>query len=539
MELRQYFDTLRKWLWLILLSTAIATVASFLATRQQAPIYSASTTLMVGQTLENPNPTGNEVWLSQQLAQTYAELAKRDTVKRAAMKELNLSWLPEYTVSLVPNTQLLEIRVVDVDPVRSRDVANSLANQLILQSPSESDQDRQDRQLYVRQQLDELEENIDSTKGRIGELQGDLSEMFSARQIADTQTQIFALEQKLNGYQANYASLLGFLEGGINTLRVVQEANLPATAIGPQKMMTILLAAAIGLLLAVAAAYFLEYLDDTLKDPDDIKDAIDLSTLGAITRIEGEGPEEKLVTALQPKSPVSEAYRILRTNIQFSALDDPPKTLLVTSSNPTEGKSTTLANLGVVMAQQGQSVVIIDSDLRRPVQHRIFQVPNNAGLTNALLQDKPSATDFLQTTRIDNLKVLTSGPLPPNPAELLGSSRFREMLKDMENQVDIVLLDSPPVLAVTDAAILGRQVDGVLLIIDAGKTRRQMAVSAKDSMEKIGTNILGVVLNRLKPQGSGYYYYYYNRYYTYGEDGTDQKKRRRGPRRPRTDQAKA
>ncbi len=531
MELRQYFNTVRKWWWLIVLATLVATAASFLATRSQPPQYASKTTLMIGRTLENPNPTGNEVWLGQQLAQTYAELAKRDLVRQATMDKLGLTWLPQYVVSLVPNTQLLEIRVIDTNPQRAQAVAAELANQLIERSPSATDRNRQERSEFVSRQLRDLETNIDSTKQRIDELQQQMAGMFSARQIADTQTQIQALEQKMNSYQANYAQLLTFLQGGVNTINIVEPASLSTTPVGPNTNLTILLAAAIGMLLALGAAFLLDYLDDTIKSPDDIRAATDLSTLGAIARIDADKAEEMLVTASLPKSPTAEAYRILRTNIQFSSLDNPPRTLLVTSSNPSEGKSTTLANLAVVMAQQGQRVVVLDTDLRRPTMHRLFQIPNNTGLTNALLQENPSVEGFLQRTQVENLEVLTTGPLPPNPAELLSSARFSALLHDMQQIADVVLLDSPPALAVTDATILARQVDGVVLVVDVGITRRQWLSNAKEALDKAGVHILGVALNRLRPQGSGYQYYYYRRYYTYG-DGDGGNKGGRGGGKP-------
>ncbi len=528
MELRQYFNTLRKWWWLILLATVVATAASFLATRSQPPVFSSKTTLMIGSTLENPNPTGNDVWLGQQLAQTYAEIAKRDVVRQATMQNLGLSWLPEYVVSLVPNTQLLEIRVIDTSPERAQAIASELANQLIARSPAATDPDRQDRREFVSRQLRELEVNIDATKARIDELQQQMAGMFSARQIADTQTQIQALEQKLNSYQANYAQLLTFVQGGANTINVVEPASLSMTPIGPNKGMTILLAAAIGLLLALGAAFLLDYLDDTLKTPDDIRAAMNLSTLGAITRIDVENPGDVLVTATMPKSPTAEAYRILRTNIQFSSLDHPPRTMLVTSTNPSEGKSTTLANLAVVMAQQGQRVVVVDTDLRRPTMHRVFQIPNNVGLTNVLLQEHPSIEDYLQPSQVENLEVMTTGPLPPNPAELLSSARFKAVLDHLATLADVVLLDSPPALAVTDATILARLVDGVILVVDAGMTRRQWAASAKEALDKAGVHILGVALNRLRPQGGAYYYYYYRRYYAYGDAEASERRKRAG-----------
>jgi non-specific protein-tyrosine kinase len=529
MELRQYFNTIRKWLWLIVLATLVATGASFLATREQPAIYSSKTTLIVGSTIENPNPSGNDVWLGQQLAQTYAELAKRDAIRVAARQALGLNWLPQYSVTLVPNTQLLEINVVDTSPERAQAVAQALAQQLIEQSPSAPEREQRERQAFVSKQLQELETNIDATKVRVDELQAQLAGMFSARQIADTQAQIAALEQKLTSYQTNYASLLSFVEGGVNSIRVVEPAVLPTTPIGPNKSMTILLAAAIGMLLALGAAFLLDYLDDTLKTPDDIQSATHLPTLGAIARIDGETVAERLVTVSQPKSPNAEAYRILRTNLLFSAVDNPPRALLVTSSSPSEGKSTTLANLGVVMAQQGQRVVLVDSDLRRPTLHRLFQLPNHAGLTNALLHEHPSALDFMQPTKVENLSVLTTGPLPPNPAELLGSARFGELLKDLRAHTDVILLDSPPALAVTDAPVLARQVDGVLLVVDAGATRRQWAANAQETLNKVGAKVLGVAVNRLKLKGSGYYYYYH--YYYSSEDGDSAKGKRRR-RRP-------
>ncbi len=521
MELRQYFNTIRKWLWLIVLATAVAVVSSFIATRQQPPIYSSKTTLIVGSTIENPNPTGNDIWLGQQLAQTYAELAKRDAIKQGVMQTLGMSWLPEYTVTLVPNTQLLEVNVVDADPLRAQAVAQELARQLIEQSPSAPEREQIDRQAFVNKQLQELEANIDATKARIEELQAQLADMFSARQIADTQTQIAALEQKQASYQTNYTALLSFVSGGANSIRVVEPASLPTAPIGPNKGLTIVLAAAIGLLLALGAAFLLDYLDDTIKTPEDVQSATHLATLGAIARIEGETASEKLVTVSQPKSPNAEAYRILRTNLLFSAVDNPPRTLLVTSASPGEGKSTTLANLGVVMAQQGQRVVLIDSDLRRPTLHRLFQAPNATGLTSALLHEHPSAAPFLQATNVENLSLLTTGPLPPNPAELLGSARFGELLRELQTHADVILLDSPPALAVTDAPVLARQVDGVLLVVDAGATRRQWAANAQETLSKVGAKVLGVALNRLQPGSSGYYYYYHYYYDSRGEDGGD------------------
>jgi len=214
---------------------------------------------------------------------------------------------------------------------------------------------------------------------------------------------------------------------------------------------------------------------------------------------------EALVALVDPTSPAAEAYRQLRTNIQFSSLDRPLRTLLVTSSGPDEGKSTTLANLAVTMANTGTKVLLVDCDLRRPSLHEIFCVGNEQGLTTMILgstSDLPAAE-----SGVPNLRVLPSGPLPPNPSELLASQRMAEVLELLKGQADVILFDSPPVVAVTDAAVLAQRVDGVLLVLRAGKTRREMAQRAKAVLEKVNANLLGVVLNNVKYDADLHRYY--------------------------------
>lgn len=220
----------------------------------------------------------------------------------------------------------------------------------------------------------------------------------------------------------------------------------------------------------------------------------------------GVNGRERLITFTNPRSPIAEAYRQLRTNIQFSSLDKPLKSLLVTSTSPEEGKSTTLANLAITIAQTGSKVILADCDLRRPSIHSIFGLSNSTGLTSLVL-DSSSRRVPLQESGIDNLSVLPSGPLPPNPSELLGSKRMGEVIDLLEAEADLVLFDSPPVIAVTDAAILATRVDGVLLVVNAGKTKRELAKKAKALLEKVNANLLGVVLNNVKFDSSLHHYY--------------------------------
>ena len=273
--------------------------------------------------------------------------------------------------------------------------------------------------------------------------------------------------------QTNYTALLSNTQQGArNTLSTLEPAPLPTAPIGPNKSATILLAAAIGFILAAAAAYLLEYLDDTMKNPEDVQKALGLTTLGAVPVIKLDDGSE-LVVVSQSQSPVSEAYRVLRTNLQFAAVGRTLDTLMVTSPGPGEGKSMTTANLAAALAQGGRRVILVDGDLHRPRQHRVFGLRNNTGLTTALIANVAgSLDDMLQDTGVTGLRVLTSGPLPPNAAELLGSTRMHELLVELHTRADVVVIDSPPVTALSDAAVLAMQTDGVLLVLDAGKTRR-------------------------------------------------------------------
>jgi capsular exopolysaccharide synthesis family protein len=212
-----------------------------------------------------------------------------------------------------------------------------------------------------------------------------------------------------------------------------------------------------------------------------------------------------LITLTDPRSPVSEAYRTLRTNLSFTGLDEPIRTLVVTSPAPDEGKSTTIANLAVTMAQGGRTTILVDCDLRRPTLHTLFDLKPEPGLTNLLLEE--NGQPALQPTMVDGLQLLSSGPLPPNPADLLGSHKIDQIIATLLDRADIVLFDAPPVIAVTDATVLGAKVDGVLLVISAGKTRREHAERAKEMLEKANVRIFGAALtNAPKDSSIGGYY---------------------------------
>lgn len=519
MELRQYFSILGKWLWFIVLSVVIASGASYFASRAARPLYSTKTTLMVGRVTQNPDPSSMEINTGQQLALTYTQLARRQPVLSGAIESLGLkmSWealAGQVRTNVIPNTQLIEISVIDSDPRRAKLLADTIAQQLILQSPTTPNLTDQEQSEFAQSQLVDLKSKIENAQEEILRLKQELDVANSARLIQDLQNQINLLDTKISNWQNTYSQLLVSMQGGdINALSVIEKATVPRRPFSPDVSRNVMFAAIIGLVLAVGGILLIEYLDDLIKTPQDAKAISKLPTLGMIPLMNGKEYTEKLITVRQPLSPVAEAYRVLRTNLQFSELSNPIRTLMVTSPGPEEGKSITLANLAVVIAQSGQRVVLVDANLRRPVLHKIFGMQNRAGLTDAVLYPNTSLSNRLQPTEIKTLQILTSGMLPPNPAEVLGSMRMNEIIEELKSMADFILFDSPPAALVADAAILGTRLDGMLVIFDASHTRRNEARAVVEDLERVKVNILGTVLNRMSFNSRGY-----NSYNFYEED---------------------
>ena len=217
----------------------------------------------------------------------------------------------------------------------------------------------------------------------------------------------------------------------------------------------------------------------------------------------------RLIAKIAPKSPITEQYRTVRTNIQFSAIDTPIRSIMITSPGPGEGKSTTASNLAVVFAQQGKKVLIVDSDLRRPTLHYTFGFTNTIGLTNVLTR-QIHIKESIRSTDVENLYFMPSGPIPPNPAELLGSSAMDQLIADLYEMFDLVIFDVPPVLAVADAQVMANQVDAAILVVSSGQSDRDGAVKAKEILEQTKSKLLGAVLNNKEEDRTTHYYYYYS-----------------------------
>ena len=305
----------------------------------------------------------------------------------------------------------------------------------------------------------------------------------------------------ISSNQANLSNRPGLVS-------VVERAEAPLGPIAPRKSLNAALGAIALLLLTTGVVLLLEYLDDTVKSPEQASEISGLPALGRIEQFEkSKSPRDQLQAAHRPRSTVAEAYRAARTNLSYAIdLGRDRRMVLVTSPGPSEGKTTTVANLAVVFGLNGHRVCVVDTDLRRPTLHRLFGLDNQEGLTNLLLAREPDMDRAIQRTVYTNVSAVTSGPLPPNPSELLGSARMQEILDQLKERFDVVLLDSPPALVVTDALVLATLADGILIVTRAQHTRTQQLRVTVEELAQSGRPIAGIVINRVASRDAYYYY---------------------------------
>jgi tyrosine-protein kinase len=510
-DLRQQLGMARKWLPLVVAAVVLAAGAAFLFSNAQQRVYESKATLIVGQALQALNPDINQVIVSQQLSTTYATVATKRPALEAVIDELNLTTTPEELARHVSaeapaGSTLVVITADDTDAVRAAAIANALAERLIESSPGLQGRDRQ-LQESIEVELKATQEQIQAAQAEFERLAG-----LDDPQPSDLAS-MNALQGRLVTLRSTYAALLSAsARNAANLLAVIEPAIAARGPISPSVLLTTLLAALVGLFLAAGAVALIEYLDDRVKDSDAIQDLVGLSTLGSVARMNiGAGRPEmyRLATLLYPRSALAESYRTLRSNIEFSSIDAPLGTLLVTSSGPGEGKTVTAANLAVAFAQAGKRTILVDADLRKPGLSSMFGLANEEGLTTLVRIDPATPESVAQVTEQVNLRVITTGPLPPNPAELLGSQRMRMIMELIKSKAEVVIVDSPPVRSVSDAAVLSSYLDGTVLVVDAARSHRGALLHAREALALAGANVIGAFLNRAAESSwSGYGYYH-------------------------------
>jgi capsular exopolysaccharide synthesis family protein len=535
MELRRYITLIWRWLWLIGLGAAIAAGAAYFTSKSMTPIYQANTMLLISQSkaviMDSSMQPSND-----RLASTYAELLRRQPVLDEVIRRLQLpttadTLAKKTIVQPVRNTQLILLSVEDPNPARAAQIANEIPKVFIEQNDDLQTRRFADSKASLKRQLDSTQADIARLQENIKALQA--AQKPDPNELDRQQRSLQALQVSEAGLSKTYEDLRLEEAKQLDTLLVTEQARPPASPVRPKTMQNTTLAALVGLLLALGVAYLLEYLDDVFKGPDEVKRSLGLTTLGMVPALTEREADAQLMVLDNGHSAAAEAYRVLRTNLQFSAVDRPLHSLLITSPSFSEGKSFTASNLAAAMAQAGRRVILVDCDLHRPRLHRLFKLPNSVGVTSALLDEHPDIAGLLQESGIAHLQVLTTGPLPPNPAELLGTVRMRAFLAELSARADMVIVDSPPTMALSDAAVLSTQTDAVLLVLDASKTRQEVARRALDGLAQVKARVAGVVLNRMPTRGAGAYYYYYG--YNYSQDNGPHsgKERRRSERKRR------
>lgn len=543
MTLQQSWHILRKQWRFILACFLIVGLGTFVVSKLMTPLYQS--VALVEVTLHSSGSQVDYTGLlaSDQLVSTEAQLATSDPVLRAVashyggMTETELAKMVVATSQL--NTQLFSITVVDASPQRAATLANDIAATLIKQQYQAAQQSNGPAQQQIQQNIQSTQKQAASINSKIANLQATGG---NQSQISDLQGQLSQLQQYLSQLQTALAQLQLSEAQNNNFLQIMQSAQPAQTPVRPNVLLYTLGGFAAGAFLGILLALLLDQLDTRIRSAESLKELLGWTVMGTIWQKRGSGDSEFAVP--QGHDANVEAYRILRTNIGFAGVDKPLRTLLVTSASPGDGKSTVAANLAVFMAKAGKSTLLIDADLRRPTQHRKFNLAaEKMGLSNAIMNCNlagiadsssslhgqfmhPSATtlpplannsvmlaSFIHPTNVPNLHLMPSGPLPPNPSEILDSKAMQRFMAMITNcGADVVIFDTPPVYGLSDTNILASKVDGVLVVVDARRATRGMLLQIKTLFGQAGANVIGCVLNKQRPSKSdssysSYYYY--------------------------------
>jgi polysaccharide biosynthesis transport protein len=445
--------------------------------------------------------------------------------------------------------KLLEEFHEKADPVKEVDrqieSLQTSINQVVAKNRSEVEEYRKKATNDV---LNTLQTNFDKARDKESKIRGSFEAQYAQAQGENSgAVTIKLLEQNLESNKAflkqlqeNQSTNDVMSQGSDNNISVAGFAIPNDLPVAPRRLTTVLAALFLSTLFGMGLALFLEYLDDTIRSVEEIESVLQLPALAAIPTIESmpkrklllvgsteeveEHPNSELLIYSDPRSGLSEAYRQLRTSILLSTAGHAPKTLLITSSLPSEGKTTTATNTAVSLAQTGAKVLIVDADMRRPRLHSVFNVANGEGLST-LLSSESTEADIARVVKLDEgtkMHILTSGPIPPNPAELIGSEQMAALLKKLQKHYSHVVIDSPPITSFTDGVLIASMVDGVILVVHSGKSSRQVVKRAKQLLQDVGSRILGVVLNNVNLRSQDNYHYYQTYYHrnSYNTDET-------------------
>ncbi|MFZ2095735.1 MAG: polysaccharide biosynthesis tyrosine autokinase [Anaerolineales bacterium] len=523
-DLVKYLVLLWHWAWLIALAVIVAGVGAYFVSDLIPPVYQGKTTVLVDMGSSSTSVDYGLVLLNSQLTQTYSQMLTKSPVLEEVAAKLGLVEVDPKTISAKPisNTQLITIFTESKDPKLAADIANSLVSVFTDQISSLQSERFSESEANLQAQMTDIENKLKIAN----------DQLVSTTNTAEKDR----LETMIANYSQTYAGLLQSFEQvrlaeaqTRSSIVQIEPAVIPEEPIRPRILLNVAVAALVSGVIACGLVIGAELLNDTVKTPEEISDKLGLSVLGAITH--HSRSEDILITEAQPLSPISEAFRTLRTNVKYAgaSLEKPLRSIMVTSAMPGEGKTEILVNLGVVLAQNRYRVLLMDADLRRPTLHRRLGLDNLVGLSQIFVHPELGMSYSLQPTRINGMTALTSGDTPPNPSELLGSLLMGSIVEELKNNNDILLIDTPPALAVTDAAVLLPYVEGVLLVVKPGTTNMATLRRLVNQFHQLNANLLGVVLNDINLRNSsyGYYYKHYKYYNGYGEKDSVKKGRKK------------
>lgn len=527
-SLRKYLSLLWHWAWLIGLSVVLAGGAAYLTDRLTPPVYSASTKLLVNEAPKLADAASILI-NDARLGQTYSDMMVQRPVLDRVIETLGLNLSAgqlagAVRVEIVKDTQLLRLTVESEDPAQAAAIANTIPVVFRQLNADMQAQRYADAKASLTGQLVAAADQITAKQDAIDVVARSVTPQKEA-DLLRLQSDLAQLRQVYDRLSASYENIRLAESQSASNIVISEPATVPTAPVRPQTSRDTLAGAALGLLLALGMVFLIEYLDDTIRSPDQITSNLKLPVIGFImqsptARTNGaaaakNAPTDELIALQEPRSPITEAYRALRTNIQIAGVDQPIRTLLVTSPSPGEGKSTVAANLAIVMAQAGREVILLDADLRRPRIAKLFDQHNTVGLAATLLDDTRQWQKVLMPTKMDQLRTAPGGDPPPNPSELLGSKRMQEFVGFLKEHGETIVIDSPPLLPVTDALVLAPQVDGVIVVVEYGSTQLRPAQQAVAQLKQAGARVLGVVLNKVPSgrRGYGYGYNYYRHYY--------------------------
>jgi len=517
----------RRWLWLLALGMLVGGALSYVVSLQLPKVYEGRAWLLV-----TPGQVGsdlanyNQVLAAERLTHTYSEAIMRRPVVEAAIQAggFNLGYAEASKMleaTPLRDTQFIQISARAADPEVAGKLPNLVAEAFIQQiQASQASRFAASRE-SLSKQVDQLTTDIAQRAHRAEAVQAQPPSVERDLELASIQFEITQLQQAQAAAARSLEDVRLAEARTSDILTVVEPASPPRTPVQPQVSFNVLLGAVVGLMIAVGVAILREYVDDRVISSERLVRFASLHDLGSVGVMPNNAPclvvDQPPANGSPPGSvrhdseavDVADAFRLLRANLQFATLEHPARVLLVTSSDAGAGKTTIAANLAAVVAQAGERVVLADTDLRQPSLHEVFGLENTVGLTSLLVDQQLRTARVLAPTQVEGLWLLPSGPLPPNPSELLASARMRARLAELRELADLVILDSPPVLAASDAAVLTHLVDGTLLVVDAQHTRGQHVAQAVATLRNAGGQILGAVRNRVAHGGVSRYHYGY------------------------------